>query len=265
MDVLSSYPITKPIIKSLRASIKFCSDKSSKLINYKDTPNNSDFYSNELQHSYTTPTTKQRTAHQLNVHKYTDNQQQCDFREENCNRPKHTVINLKQQQASRNTPSYLDVKPDEFELEEMSEYEWEMEPSSDDDHARSRSMEFAFETNHIQVLASGLTDHLAQTRVLAESLARTDFGAEAGALNRDECKQQNESFNSYGKSVFADKLKIAREKILGMLTSIAVSSLRSLNTTTTAITHVIRVLPNTPPLKQKERRIPCKFTWSLMK
>ena len=46
---------------------------------------------------------------------------------------------------------------------------------------------------------------------------------------------------------------------MGMLTTIAVSSLRLLNTTTNAITHKIRVKPETKPLKQKEQRIPVRF------
>ena len=44
------------------------------------------------------------------------------------------------------------------------------------------------------------------------------------------------------------------------LSSVAVNSLRLLNTTTSAISHTIRIKPNTPPLKQNERRIPMKFS-----
>ena len=49
-------------------------------------------YTYNFFHFFFRSTTKQRTA-QLNVLKFTDNQHQAEFREENCNRPKHTVIN----------------------------------------------------------------------------------------------------------------------------------------------------------------------------
>jgi hypothetical protein len=55
-------------------------------------------------------------------------------------------------------------------------------------------------------------------------------------------------------------LKAAQQAIMDALSSVAVNSLRLLNTTTSAITHTIRIKPNTPPLKQKERRIPMKFS-----
>jgi len=67
----------------------------------------------------------------------------------------------------------------------------------------------------------------------------------------------NEStYNSANDTV----LQAAQQAIMDMLQTVAVNSLRLLNTTTNAITHTIKIKPNTPPLKQKERRIPMKFT-----
>jgi hypothetical protein len=67
----------------------------------------------------------------------------------------------------------------------------------------------------------------------------------------------NEStYNSANDTV----LQAAQQAIMDMLQTVAVNSLRLLNTTTNAITHTIKIKPNTPPLKQKEHRIPMKFT-----
>lgn len=124
----------------------------------------------------------------------------------------------------------------------MSENEWEMESSTDDELERpSKTMEFACETNHIQVLASSLTDlgEIACCNT-EEIVAESDTAVQT----RDYGKQKDERLEANGKSVFSALIKAAQDTILRMLTSIAINSLIALNTTTTAIMHVFKTKIN---------------------
>jgi hypothetical protein len=69
----------------------------------------------------------------------------------------------------------------------------------------------------------------------------------------------NPKLKHVDKPICPKSLQAAQDVIMAMLTTIAVSSLRLLKSTTNLITHTIRVKPGTPPLKQKERRIPLKY------
>ena len=143
-----------------------------------------------------------------------------------------------------------------FELDEMADTDSARSSINDEDGGRTRRHVESF---HVNAWA-GDVEAVYQWHLGAErSQGRIDETNPITTREQEESQSVTRVSESNHDNTNYRSLKAAQQAIMDALKSVAANSLRLLNTTTSAITHTIRIKPNTPPLKQKERRIAMKF------